>query len=89
MNARTVILAFLAERSPGAYSETAIAQRVNASGLLDAPVLSPRDDLEFLGSGQVDILVRRDINPLSKEAVWYATDLGVRVWNKEGRLHVN
>ena len=89
MNARTVILAFLAGRAPGAYAEGAIAQRVNASGLLDAPVASVNSELAYLASERMGRLVGCDVHPVSKETVWYATDAGIRQWQIDGRTHVS
>lgn len=88
MNPRTVILAFLAGRSPACYSESAIATRIAASGMLDALPPSVASELAYLASDRMGRLVACDINPVSKEAVWYATDEGVKRWQLEGRLHV-
>jgi hypothetical protein len=88
MNARTVILAFLAERAPAAYSEEAIKQRVTASGLLDTPPASVNSELAYLASDRMKGLVSVDVNPTSMESVWYATTEGVKRWTMDGRLHV-
>ena len=89
MNARTVILAFLAARAPGAYTEEAIAQRVNASGLLDAPVASVNSELAYLALERMGTLVACDVDPVSMAAAWYATAAGVNQWVASGRLHVD
>jgi hypothetical protein len=88
MNARTVILAFLAGRAPAAYTEEAIKQRIMASGLLDTPPASVNSELSYLASDRMGKLVAVDVNPASMEAVWYATTEGVSRWVRDGRLHV-
>lgn len=88
MNPRTVILAFLAGRSPACYSEEAIGQRISASGLLDTPPPSLPSELAYLASERMGKLVACDIHPVTKAALWYATDEGVKRWTLEGRLHV-
>lgn len=88
MNPRTVILAFLAGRSPAAYTEEAIKARVTASGLLDATPTSVNSELSYLASDRMGKLVAVDVNPASMEAVWYATPEGVSRWVRDGRLHV-
>jgi len=88
MNPRLVILAFLAERSPGAYPDDVISHRVNASGLVDAPVPSIASELTFLASERMGRLVSCDINQVTKTAVWYATEAGIRQWVLDGRPHV-
>lgn len=88
MNARTVILAFLSGRAPAAYTEDTIRQRVTASGLLDNPPISVGSELVYLASERMGGLVDVQVNPVSKEQFWFATDAGVRVWAREGRLHV-
>ena len=88
MNARIVILAFLAARAPAAYTEAAILQRVNASGLMDSPVPSIALELASLASDRMGGLVNCDIDRLSKTAVWYATDAGINRWQRDGRPHV-
>ena len=88
MNARSVILAFLAERAPAAYTEEVIKQRVTASGLLDAPPASFNNELVYLACARMHELVSVDVNPVSNEAVWYATQEGIKRWTLDGRLHV-
>lgn len=88
MNPRTVILAFLAARSPAAYYEEVIAQRIAASGMLDAPVPSLASELAYLASDRMGKLIACDIHPTTKAALWYATDEGVKRWVTDGRLHV-
>jgi len=89
MNVRIVILAFLAERSPAAYADDVIAQRVTASGLVDAPVPPIAPELTCLASERMGRLVSCDINPVTKTAVWFATEAGIRQWVLDGRLHVS
>ena len=88
MNPRTVILAFLSERSPAAYSEFVIETRCNGSGLFDAPIASINSELSYLATERMGNLVKCDINPVTKEAVWYATDKGCERWVLDGRMHV-
>ena len=88
MNARLVILAFLAGRAPGAYTEKAILQRVNASGLLDTHVPSIERELSELSSDRMGGLVNCDIDKITKVAFWYATDAGINRWERDGRPHV-
>lgn len=88
MNPRTVILAFLAGRAPAAYTEEAIKSRVTASGLLDAMPPSVNNELVYLAYDRMHGLVSCDVNPVTKDVVWFATDEGVKRWQLEGRLHV-
>lgn len=88
MNPRTVILAFLAGRAPAAYTEEAIKSRIISSGLLDNPPASVNNELVYLACDRMHGLVSCDVNPVSKETVWFATDEGIKRWTLEGRLHV-
>jgi len=88
MNARTVILAFLSERAPAAYSAETIETRVNRSGLVDNPVISIGSELDYLASERMGKLVDCQIDPVSKAPYWFATDAGVKSWTVSGRQHV-
>lgn len=88
MNARTIILAFLCERAPAAYSAETIESRVNRSGLLDNNVISIGSELGYLASEPMGQLVGCQIDPISKQAYWFATDAGVKAWSLSGRQHV-
>ena len=88
MSLREAVLAFLAARAPGAYAEGAVAQRVAASGLTDAGAAGAGEELALLASERMGRLVGCDVNPVSKELVWFATDAGVRRWRLDGRPHV-
>lgn len=90
MKIETIILAFLAARAPAAFSEAAIAARINASGLADAKV-----DVDEINSAcgvlsleRLGNLVESDVSAVTKETFWYATDAGIRRWMKDGRLYV-
>ena len=87
MNIRTLIIAFLAPRYPGAYTEAAIAQRLNASQMLDKRVSAEdvADDLRALHKlGLVDL----QIDQLDNSAVWQITEAGSKKWVLEGRMTV-
>lgn len=90
MKLESIILAILASRAPAAFSEAAIAARVNRSGLHDRSVTA--DDcnsaLTILGGRPMGELVDSDVGPVTKDVVWYATDAGVRQWARDGRLYV-
>ena len=87
MNPRQLIIAFLAPRYPAAYTEAAIAQRLNASQMLDRRVTADEvaDDLRALHKlGLVDL----QIDQLDNSAVWQVTEAGSRKWVLEGRMTV-
>ena len=87
MNTRTLIIAFLSPRYPAAYTEHSIAQRLNASQMLDKRV-TPEEvadelhDLHKLG------LVDLQIDQLANSAVWQITEAGSKKWVLEGRISV-
>lgn len=88
MNLRTVILAFLAARYPAAYDEAAILQRVNRSGLLDAPATADtiREELRLLDNRLH--LVAPELDRVSGAIYWTATEAGKLEWARSGQLHV-
>jgi hypothetical protein len=88
MNPRTVILAFLAARYPGAYADTAIAQRVNKSGMLDRPatIEEARDELRTLANRFK--YVTPALDQVSGAVYWTATPAGVEQWHLDGATHV-
>ena len=90
MKIETIILAFLAARAPAAYSESAIAARINASGLADAKVTADEVNsaCSRLALDRGGGLVDSDVEVVTKQVVWYATDAGIRRWALDGRLHV-
>ncbi len=88
MNTREVILAFLAGRSPAAFCEDTIKLRVEASGLLDNPLISLGSELNYLASERMGKLVDVVVDPVTKATAWYATDAGVKQWQLSGRLCV-
>lgn len=87
MNTKQLIIAFLSPRYPAAYTETAIAQRLNASQMLDKRVSAEdvADDLRALHKmGLVDLQIDR----LDNSAVWQITEAGSKKWVLEGRMTV-
>ena len=88
MNPRTLIIAFLSPRYPAAYTEHSIAQRLNASQMLDKRVTPEEvaDDLRALHKlGFVDL----QIDQLDNSAVWQITEAGSKKWVLEGRIAVS
>ena len=87
MNLKQLIIAFLSPRYPAAYTEAAIAQRLNASQMLDRRVTADEvaDDLRALHKlGLVDL----QIDQLDNSAVWQITEAGSKKWVLEGRITV-
>ena len=87
MNPKTLIIAFLSPRYPAAYTEAAIAQRLNASQMLDRRVTAEEvaDELRALHKlGLVDL----QIDQLDNSAVWQITEAGSKKWVLEGRITV-
>lgn len=87
MNLKQLIIAFLSPRYPAAYTEAAIAQRLNASQMLDKRVTADEvaDDLRTLHKlGLVDL----QIDQLDNSAVWQVTEAGSKKWVLEGRMTV-
>ena len=87
MNLNQLIIAFLAPRDPAAYPVAAIAQRLNASHMLDRrctedAVHSALCDLHRLG------LVGIHVNQLDDNTVWQITPDGAREWARCGRVTV-
>ena len=84
---RKTVSAFLAERDPAAYAASAITQRVNRSGMLDAPATidGVLAELRLLASRfkQVELLVDGD-----GDQHWTATPDGVRVWQLDGATSI-
>lgn len=88
MNIRTLILAFLAARYPGAYEDAAIVLRLNRSGLLDAPATADavRDELRLLANRFKS--VEPELDRISGAVYWTATEAGVKQWHLDGAVHV-
>ena len=87
MNTKTLIIAFLSPRYPAAYTEHSIAQRLNASQMLDRRVTADEvaDDLRALHKlGLVDL----QIDQIDNSAVWQVTEAGSKKWVLEGRMTV-
>ena len=87
MNLKQLIIAFLSPRYPAAYTEAAIAQRLNASQMLDRRVTAEEvaDELRALHKlGFVDL----QIDQLDNSAVWQVTEAGSKKWVLEGRMTV-
>ena len=87
MNTRTLIIAFLSPRYPAAYTEHSIAQRLNASQMLDKRITAEdvADDLRALHKlGFVDL----QVDQLDNSVVWQITEAGSKKWVLEGRIAV-
>lgn len=87
MNLRQLIIAFLSPRYPAAYTEAAIAQRLNASPMLDSrcTVDDVADALRALHKmGLVDL----QVDQMDNSAVWQVTQEGSKKWVLEGRITV-
>ena len=87
MNPRTLIIAFLSPRYPAAYTEHSIAQRLNASKMLDKRV-TPEDVADELRALHKLGLVDLQIDQLDNSAVWQITESGSKKWVLEGRISV-
>ena len=87
MNLKQLIIAFLSPRNPAAYTEAAIAQRLNASQMLDkrCTVDEVSDALRTLHKMK---MVDLQIDPMDNSAVWQATEDGIKKWVLEGRVTV-
>jgi hypothetical protein len=81
---RQLCLAFLSARAPAAYTAAVIAQRVNRSGMLDAPATVDQVEDALRGMATREHWVHVEIDPITKEAGWYATDAGVAQWQLDG-----
>ena len=87
MNLRTLIIAFLSPRYPAAYTEHSIAQRLNASQMIDKRV-TPEEVLDELRILHRIGLVDLQIDQLANSAVWQVTEAGSKKWVLEGRMTV-
>ena len=87
MNTKQLIIAFLSPRYPAAYTEAAIAQRLNASQMLDKRV-TPEDVADDLRALHKLGLVDLQIDQLDNSAVWQITEAGSKKWVLEGRMTV-
>ena len=88
MNTKQLIIAFLSPRYPAAYTEHSIAQRLNASQMLDKRVTPDEvyDDLRDLHKiGLVDL----QVDQLDNSVVWQITEAGSKKWVLEGRIAVS
>ena len=84
MNLKQLIIAFLSPRYPAAYTEAAIAQRLNASQMLDkrCTVDEVSDALRALHKMK---MVDLQIDQMDNSAVWQVTEEGSKRWVLEGR----
>lgn len=87
MNLKQLIIAFLAPRYPAAYTEAAIAQRLNASKMLDKRV-TPEEVADELRTLKKMGLVDFEVNPYDTTAYWNATQAGMKEWVMIGRITV-
>ena len=87
MNLKQLIIAFLSPRHPAAYTEAAIAQRLNASQMLDkrCTVDEVSDALRALHKMK---MVDLQIDQMDNTAVWQVTEEGSKRWVLEGRVAV-
>lgn len=86
---RPVLLAFLAGRSPACYGTEVITQRINKSGLLDFTVTSDDVDRELrVMAGNQFQWIYLDIDPTTRDVIWYATEAGIKRWALDGSLYV-
>jgi hypothetical protein len=85
---RRLTLAFLAARAPAAYQMRAVAQRIGMSGMSDSRVEPEDVELALRQMAQREHWVDVEIDPVTKVAGWFATDMGVAQWNLDGRLVV-
>ena len=88
MNLRTVILAFLAARYPAAYGDSAVRLRVNRSGLLDKDATDDEVRAELRTLANRFKLVDAELDKVSGEVYWTATEEGVKQWHLDGATHV-
>lgn len=88
MDSKTAILAFLAGRSPAAYTEADIARHVIQSGRLARSPAGVHGDLEWLASASAGLLVETRYDGASGDAVWYATPAGCAKWQMDGRPYI-
>ena len=87
MNLKQLIIAFLSPRYPAAYTEAAIAQRLNASQMLDKRCTADEvaDALRALHKRK---MVDLQIDQMDNSAVWQVTEEGSKRWVLEGRVAV-
>lgn len=87
MNTRKIILAFLAQRYPAAYTADVITQRINSSGYLDTPTTADAvlRELRTLTTKHQHVDLMVDDYGVQH---WGATNAGVRAWALEGSLSI-
>lgn len=88
MTPREIILAFLAARYPAAFGAAPITARLNATGLLDAPISTHQVITELTTLAHKFNAVECDIDRISGTAAWTATTEGVQQWHLSGQLYV-
>ena len=87
MNLKQLIIAFLSPRYPAAYTEESIAQRLNASQMLDRRC-TPDEVSDELRTLKKMGLVDFEVNPYDTTAYWNATQAGMKEWVMIGRITV-
>jgi len=87
MNLKQLIIAFLAPRDPAAYTEAAIAQRLNKSMMLDRRCTVDEVHIALRALHKMG-LVGMQINQLDDSVVWQISHEGVKEWAIEGRVTV-
>ena len=87
---RRAALAFLAARRPGIYAARQVVERLNASGLLDAPatLADVERALALLAQPRMGLL-SLEVDPLSSIVYFGATAEGVKQWTLDGRMTVD
>lgn len=88
MDSRTAILAFLAGRSPAAYTEADIVRHVSGCGRLRVPLAGAHGELEYLASVSGGVLVECHYAGVSGDVVWYATPAGCARWRMDGQPYI-
>lgn len=86
---RSVLLAFLAGRSPACYETKVITQRINKSNMLDFTATEADVDQELrVMAGNQFQWIYCDVDPTTRDVVWYATEAGIKRWALDGSLYV-
>jgi len=85
---KTAVLAFLAGRSPAAYTEAVIARHVISSGRLSSPPASVHGNLEWMASDSGGRLVESRYDGTQGDLVWWATAAGCARWAQDGRPYI-
>ncbi len=85
---RLYCLAFLAERAPRRLTAQAIRTRLIASTILDAVPTQAELNQVLVDLQKNGAWVEVEIEPVTKEVLWYATDAGKRQWVLDGQPQI-